>query len=113
MFTTGSQSLAAGGVRKVTIAGHANLPTNIGAVEVNVTVLGPTKSGSLAVYPGTSAFTGYSTVSFTAGQTQQSMITANLGSDGTLGLRSNAAGAKLSVILDVVGYYVQPADQLG
>ena len=71
---------------------------------VNVTVLAPARAGSIAVFPGDTAWNGSASISFAAGQTKQSMITAKLGADGTLAVRNNIA-RPIQVIGDVVGYY--------
>ncbi len=100
---TGS-GLASARTDRFAVAGHGAIAAGSAAVVVNVTVLTPARSGSLSVFPGTSGWNGAASISFLAGQTKQSMITAVLGSDGSLSVRNNTA-ATVQVIADVVGYY--------
>lgn len=95
--------LASGGVLRPQVAGAGAIPVGASAVTVNVSVLTPARSGSISVFPGDQAWNGAASISFTAGLTKQSMITAVLGSNGTLAVRNNI-GARIQVIFDVVGY---------
>lgn len=95
--------LASGGVLRPPVAGAGAIPVDASAVTVNVTVLAPARSGSISVFPGDQAWNGSASISFGAGLTKQSMITAVLGSNGTLAVRNNI-GARIQVIFDVVGY---------
>jgi len=73
------------------------------AVVVNFTVLTPSQSGSLTVgtdnlQPNTPS------LSFAAGQTEQSQLLMGLDSNSAVSIRNNS-GAAIQVIADVVGYY--------
>ena len=86
------------------VAGQGAIPADAAAVTINMTVLVPARSGSIAVFPGDTGWTGIASISFVSPHTKQSMITAKLGADGTLAVRNNTAST-IQVIGDVVGYY--------
>jgi hypothetical protein len=99
-------ALAPGEVRTVKVAGLGSVPaTGVSAVAVNVGVLTPARAGSVTVFPGGTAWNGTGTVSFRAGVTVQSSLTAKLGGTGTLAFRNNT-GAPLHLVADVGGYYL-------
>jgi hypothetical protein len=86
------------------VVDHGGIPESASAAVVNITVLNPARSGSVSVFPGTAAWNGAASISFLAGHTKQSMVTATLGTNGTLAVRNNVA-VPLELIADVVGYY--------
>jgi hypothetical protein len=99
-------AVAPGQTRRVTISGHGGVPaTGVAAVAVNVGVLAPARTGSVAVFAGDTTWNGTGSISFSAGVTVQSSLTAKLGADGTLALRNNT-GVSLQLIADVAGYYL-------
>ncbi|HEU5269151.1 MAG TPA: hypothetical protein VFU36_04440 [Jatrophihabitans sp.] len=102
----GSQPLAYGDSVSVPVTGQGAVPaSNVSAAAVNLTVLSPAVSGSLSVFPTGTDWDGSATVSFTADHTEQSMLTAQLGSDGTFTVRNNGV-APLQLVIDLAGYYV-------
>ncbi|HEX8078889.1 MAG TPA: hypothetical protein VF557_01630 [Jatrophihabitans sp.] len=100
---TGS-GLASGHVARFAVTGRGGIPAGAAAVTLNLTVLRPGSTGSIAVFPGGTAWNGAASISFVAAQTKQSMVTAKLGADGTLSVRNNIAST-IQVIGDVAGYY--------
>ncbi|MFL6161938.1 MAG: hypothetical protein ACJ74U_06895 [Jatrophihabitantaceae bacterium] len=96
--------LAAAQTTRFAVTGKGAIPAGASAVAINMTVLKAAKAGSIAVFPGDTVWTGMASISFAAGQTKQNMITAKLGSNGTLAVRNNIP-ATIQVIGDVVGYY--------
>ncbi|HEU5269252.1 MAG TPA: hypothetical protein VFU36_04945, partial [Jatrophihabitans sp.] len=84
--------------------GAAVPASGVSAVMVNITVLAPSGPGSIAVFPGGTAWDGSATLSFAAGASQQSMIAAKVGPDGTLAIRNNARATAV-IVADVVGYF--------
>lgn len=99
-------AVAPGQVRTVAISGHGGVPASgVSAVAVNVGVLSPGRTGSITVFPGDTSWNGTGTISFPAGGTVQSNLTAKLGADGTLAFRNNT-GLPLQLIADVAGYYL-------
>jgi len=101
----GSQPLAIGATATVQMTGRGAVPaSNVSAGTVNLTVLSPSATGSISVFPdGTSSDT--STVSFATGQTEQSMLSAQLSSSGAFSVR-NSSGVALNLVIDLVGYYI-------
>ncbi|MEO6500771.1 MAG: hypothetical protein ABIQ09_02540 [Jatrophihabitantaceae bacterium] len=106
--TRTGQPVAAGQTRTFGVGGRAGIPARgdfderIGVV-VNVTVLTPSRSGSLTVGT-TDLAVKTSTMSFAAGQTEQGQLLELLDGSGGLAVRNNSAAA-VQVIADVVGYY--------
>ena len=96
--------LAGGQVVRFAVTHHGGIPTGAAAVTINLTVLRPPTAGSIAVFPGDSAWNGAASVTFPATLNKQSMVTAKLGADGTLSVRNNLA-ATIQVVGDVAGYY--------
>ncbi|HEU5271318.1 MAG TPA: hypothetical protein VFU36_15435 [Jatrophihabitans sp.] len=106
--TRTGQPVGAGQTRTIQVAGYAGIPAagsspgGMAAV-VNFTVLSPSKSGSLTVGTDNLARNTPS-ISFAAGQTEQSQLLMGLDSGGALPVRNNS-GAAVQLIADVVGYY--------
>jgi hypothetical protein len=96
----GARRLADQEQQRLAVAGRAGVPTSATAVVLNVTAVGPTRSGYLTVSPsGTRTTT--SSVNFAAGQTVPNRVVSGL-ADGAVDVR--AAGAT-HVLVDVVGWY--------
>ena len=97
------QPLAAGQTRTIQMSGRAGIPLpqdyNDVAVVVDFTVLAPRRAGSLTV--GTK---NTPSISFAAGQTEQSQLLKVLDRSGGLSIRNNSA-VPIQVIADVVGYH--------
>lgn len=89
--------------RTVTVGGDPLPSSAISAVVVNVTVLNPTQSGSVTIYPGSSSWPGASTITFVRGQTVQRTLIQPLDAANGWQVRNNTA-APVNVIGDVVGY---------
>ncbi|HEX8080901.1 MAG TPA: hypothetical protein VF557_11865 [Jatrophihabitans sp.] len=102
----GSQPLAAGATATVQVAGRGAIPaSNVSAGVVNLTVLSPAATGSVSVFPAGASWDGSTTASFATGQTEQSMLTAQLGGNGAFSVRNNT-GTALHLVVDLAGYYV-------
>ena len=104
------QTLAAGAVLAVPVAGTAGIPAMGGpgapqAVNINVTVANPSSSGALIVYPdGTTAPTT-SDLNFAAQQNLANLdIVAAVGSNGKVDIY-NRSGGTVDLIIDIAGYY--------
>jgi hypothetical protein len=102
--TRTSGGLAPARVARFAVGGRGPIPADAAAVVVNVSIVLPGRTGSVSVFPGGTTWNGAASVSFVAGSTKQSMITAKLGSDGSLALRNNVA-VTIEAIADVAGYY--------
>ncbi|HET9847054.1 MAG TPA: hypothetical protein VFR68_00670, partial [Candidatus Dormibacteraeota bacterium] len=95
---------------QVQIAGTGGVPSMSSvyppqAVDVNVTVLNPTASGVLIVYPNGTGRPSTSDLNFAAGQTIANLdMVVALGPDGKLTIY-NLGNGSADIILDVGGYY--------
>ncbi|GAA2599694.1 hypothetical protein GCM10010399_33090 [Dactylosporangium fulvum] len=97
--------LGGGKTLPLQVAGRGGVPSaNVSAVVLNLTVTGPTSAGYLTVYPTGMTRPVVSNVNFTPGWTGANAVTVRLGTGGKVDIY-NPAG-NVSVIADVVGYYV-------
>jgi hypothetical protein len=99
-------ALAAATSRILSLTGRCGIPATAAALSVNVTVAGPTASGSLVLYPGDQPVPVANTVSFRAGRTRANNAILKIATDGsgTLGV-SNGSAAPVQFIVDVNGYF--------
>ena len=96
-------------VRTLVVEGRGGVPTTgVDAVAVNVTVVSPTASNFLTVYPSGTARPGTSNINFVAGQTIPNMAIVRVGTDGKISIY-NEEGAT-QVIIDVVGWFPDGSD---
>ncbi len=108
--TRAGQALAAGQTRTFGVAGLGGVPPqgdsyHLVAVATNVTVLTPSRSGSLTVGE-TDLEVQTATMTFAAGQTEQGQLINLLDDHGGLSIRNNGTAA-VQVIADVVGYFLE------
>ena len=104
-----AQPVGPGQTRTISVVRISNPPVDLDAV-INFTVLAPSRSGSLSVGAGNVGTHNTPSISFAAGQAEQSQLTMELNGNGTLPIRNNSTAA-IQVIADVVGYYVLPGGQ--
>ncbi len=97
-----------GSVRTVRVAGVANVPSNAGAVVMNVTVDQPTANGFVTVYPTGQPTPLASNLNFVGGQTIANLVTAKIGDGGSVNV-FNLAG-QTQVVFDVVGWFPDTGD---
>ena len=103
-YPNAGSTLGAGGSLNVQVTGAGAVPTTgVTAVVVNVTVVGPTASSYLTVFPEGTTQPGVSNVNFTPGQTLANLATVPLGSQGGITVY-NYTGS-VNVVVDVEGYY--------
>jgi Tol biopolymer transport system component len=91
--------------------GACGIPDGARAIAANVTVLGATGAGHLALYPGDTALPETTALNFAAGQTRSNSAVLQLSLNG-LGLFAIApaipgggGGGTVQVIVDVSGYF--------
>ncbi len=95
--------LGPGETRQVAVAGVAGIPAaTAGAVALNVTIVNPTASTYLTVWPSGQPQPGSSNVNAIVG-TVPNMVTVGLGADGRVSLY-NYAGST-DVLIDVAGWF--------
>lgn len=83
-------------------AGRYGLPADIDALVANVTVVSPTKAGSLSLSPN--GFDGLVDSYYGVGGPQQSVQTIALNALGAFTIRNNGT-TDVPVVVDVLGYY--------
>ena len=95
--------VGAGGVVKLQVAGVGGVPaTGVTAVVMNVTVVSPTASSYLTVYPDGQSAPTVSNINVAAGQTLPNLVTVPV-VNGKVDLRNNAGTVDL--LADITGYY--------
>jgi hypothetical protein len=106
------QTLGAGQSINVQVTGAGGVPTTgVTAVVVNVTVVGPTASSYVTVFPEGTTQPVVSNVNFTAGETLANLATVPLGTQGGVTVY-NYVGS-VNVVVDVEGYYTTTAQTSG
>jgi hypothetical protein len=102
-----SRPLAAGTPFEVDVVGVGDIPTTgIGAVSLNVTVVGPEDPGHITVYPCGEA-TGTSSANYSAGEIVANAVVTPVSDDGTVCFSSYAA---TDLVVDVTGWFIDDAD---
>jgi hypothetical protein len=96
--------IAPHGYLDVQMAGRGMVPeTGVGAVVLNVTVVGSTASNYLTVYPNGGSVPTASNLNFVAGQTIANMVIVKLGAGGKITIYNNDGFTP--VVVDVVGWF--------
>lgn len=86
------------------------VPADASAAVLNVTVVTPTGTGDLKVYPAGAGLPGTSNLNFVRGQTVPNLVAARLGSAGRVSIYNDSTGS-VQVIADIAGYF-QAGDPL-
>jgi hypothetical protein len=87
----------------ISIGARNAVPSNASAVALNITVTGPSAPGYLTVWPTGRPRPTASNLNYVAGQTIANMVTATLGTGGSIEIVSNQGCP--DVIIDIAGYY--------
>jgi subtilisin family serine protease len=99
-------------VRTLVVGGRAGIPsTGVDAVAVNVTVVSPTSSNYVTVYPSGTPKPNASNINFVAGQNIPNMAIVKVGNDGKIAIYNE--GGSTQVIVDVVGWFPDGSDYTG
>ena len=99
-------------VRTLQVEGRAGVPSSgVDAVAVNVTVVSPTASNYLTVYPSGTTKPNASNINFAAGQTIPNMAIVKVGNDGKIAIYNENGSTQ--VIVDVVGWFPDGSDYTG
>ncbi|HEV7504430.1 MAG TPA: hypothetical protein VGS07_05940 [Thermoanaerobaculia bacterium] len=97
--------IASGVVREVAVSG-CGVPATATAVAINVTTVGPTSSGDLAVYAVEPPTAANNIVSFGLGAIRANNAIAQISATGTLKIKPTlGVSASTHVLVDVVGYF--------
>ena len=94
--------------RQLTVGGTHGIPADAVAITGNLTVVGQTNPGFLAVTPARAVAPTSSTLNFPVGDVRANGLTVAL-SGGTLWIVYKAAAGTTDVVLDVTGYYTTTA----
>jgi acid phosphatase type 7 len=102
-------ALGFGQPRTIQFTGRCGIPGDAQAVTANFTVVGPSATGVLAVYPEGGDPTGSTVVAARAGRTRAGFASLGLGEAGALAARLDAASGVTSgaghLVVDVSGYF--------
>lgn len=111
--TRQSSPLASGSKLTFAVAGisafNCGIPANAKALSINVTVVSPTGSGFISVFPGNYPVPVASTINFSAGQTRTNNAILPISSDtsGTLSAQPLVTGnGNVQLVVDVNGYFM-------
>ncbi len=103
-------ALKAGTAATFQVTGHAGVPAEAIAVTGNLTVVGQTAAGYLALTSVATSKPATSTLNFPLGDIRANAVTIPLGTGGKLGVTYVArAGATTNVLFDVTGYFLPGA----
>jgi hypothetical protein len=101
--TRSSSPLSGGTPVSFPAAGSCGIPSGAVAVALNATVINPTLSGYLQVYPSGALVPQTSVISFPAGKNRAGSTVVPLGVAGAMDVRLSVGSAH--VVLDVSGYF--------
>jgi hypothetical protein len=99
-------AIASGTVLDVNASGTCGIPAGASAVAINVTAVGATSSGDIAVYSADPPTTGSAVVNFSLGSTRANNAVAAVSVDGKLKVKPTlSTNATTHIVIDVVGYF--------
>jgi hypothetical protein len=92
--------------RTLNIAGDQGVPFEAKAITGNLTVVGQTRAGYLAITPDPDSTPSTSTLNFPLGDIRANGVSVPLNATGDLSIVYKASGGSTHVVLDVTGYYL-------
>jgi hypothetical protein len=101
-------ALRAGETRVITAVGTVGgcqIPTDVAALALNVTVTQPTAAGNLRLYASGQPRPLVSTLNYSAGQTRANNAVAGVSADGSLSVYCSQASGSVHLVVDVSGYF--------
>ncbi|HEX8407686.1 MAG TPA: hypothetical protein VF883_02400 [Thermoanaerobaculia bacterium] len=101
--TRGGPPLASGWEQEVVVSGICGIPPGAKSIAANITVVAPSTSGYLALYPSDVIWPGTSTVNYRSGRTRANNTVVGLSANGHVTVRN--AGAPTHFLIDVTGYF--------
>jgi len=105
----GGPAFVASSTRTFNLAGQCGISTGAQAVSANITVVGPAALGHLTLYPAGSTLPLASTISYSANQVRANNTVLTLGANGGVACATVMGGGTVDVIVDVTGYFADPA----
>jgi uncharacterized repeat protein (TIGR01451 family) len=103
----GGPPLSAGVDRTFQVTGGCGIPSNATAVFLNATVVSPTDTGNLRIYPAGAAFPTVSALNYSAGQVRGNNGIYALSASGQITMRCTQVSGTADVVVDVAGYFVE------
>lgn len=98
-------ALAANTSRTFLLAGACGITADATAVAANVTVVTPSRSGHLNIYPAGAAMPGTSTINFRGGRTRANNAILTLGAGGQITVWTAMSSGSTDFLVDVTGYF--------
>ena len=102
----GGPAITAGVNRTFTVAGSCGIPADATAVFLNATIVSPTNTGNLRIFPTGAAVPFVSALNFAAGQVRGNNGVYTLDALGRFDVRLQPAGTS-HLVVDVAGYFVE------
>jgi len=95
--------LASGWEEEVAVSGVCGIPAGAKSIAANVTVVAPSSTGYLALYPSDGAWSGTSTLNYRPGRTRANNAVISLSANGHVTVFN--AGTSVHYLIDVTGYF--------
>jgi hypothetical protein len=105
-------TLAANVPQTLSVAGTGDIPSDAVAITGNLTVVGQTSAGFLALTPNPTSTPSTSTLNFPLGDTRANGVSVPLNASGDLSIVFKGAGGTANAALDVTGYYLDDGSGL-
>jgi lysophospholipase L1-like esterase len=105
----GGPPLLAAQTRIFPAASHCGIPANATAAFLNVTVVGPSASGYVQLFPAGTPLPLASSLNYTAGQIRANNGVFALGTSGQLAIFAGQASGTADAVVDVSGYFLDPS----
>jgi len=104
--TYGGPALNSSTARNLLTTGACGIPADATSLSVNVTALGASSAGWLALFPGPAgaSWPGVSTINYAAGLVRANNAIVSVAADGTINIY-NSGPFGIHVIIDVNGYF--------
>ena len=105
----GLGSVGPGSTLSFPVLGRGGVPAGgVGAVVLNVTVVGPSVPTHLTVHASGTVRPNASNLNVAAGETRAGLVVARVGADGKVSVFNNSG--RTHVVVDVFGWFVEPGD---
>jgi hypothetical protein len=99
----GGPALGANALRTVLVGGTCGIPVGAQSISLNLTVVGPSSTGWLTLYPGGGLLPGSSTINYRTGKTRANNAIVPVDAAGNLNVSNS--GPAVNFIIDVNGYF--------
>jgi hypothetical protein len=103
----GGPALDAGANRTFTVTGSCGVPANATAVFLNATIVTPTQTGNLRIFPTGSSVPVVSALNYATNQTRANNGVYSLDATGHFDVRLQQASGTAHLIVDIAGYFVE------